>query len=477
LNREESHSSTASRLNLTRHVVLGMGLVVGLLMAFRGQASMDQYFGLVRGWMWYAEGWLPPFGLHMSADGYQPGSFVGVLTGLPLFAWESFHAVHLFVLLTHLLAYLLIDRTLRDVLATHERLLLAVFYWLNPWQLYFAGHLWNPNWLFLVGALHLWTASSQRDRGRFWMSLIHVLTVGLAFQIHSSFLILAFAWVFLWWRGYFRVQIWGAIAGASFVLFSLLPWFLVAVDHPDVLPMQGGFPGRGLVTVYPLVRGVIYWLRYPVLYFGRDLTSFDFTTSLGPAVDAVLTPFFTVITRILGPLTILFSLAANVWFLQRRRWAAFRRLPATASPREWLHGYVRWTLVATLLSFCLSPTTIMMWHALIVLHAAILPVVLWLGALWRTRWATRARVAVLIHAIVLVLIGLGMTFGTPMYRKGGRDGVGVVVSEPHPMLDRLGVSRHGTVRVDPDAGERSCLLDGAEGWTACTEGKDEKKRM
>jgi hypothetical protein len=375
------------------------------------------------------------------------------------------------------LAYLLIDHTLRDVLAPHERFLLAVFYWLNPWQLYFAGHLWNVNWLFLAGAVHLWTVRAQRVRGLFWISLVHVVNLGLAFQIHSSFMILVLASMLLWWRRYFRIQFWGAAVGAGLILLSLIPWLLTALEYPQVLPMQGGFPGRGLVTVYPVIRGIGYWLRYPMLYFAQDLVEFDFTPVLGPAVDRILAPTLALLTRLIAPLTILISLAANVWFFRRRRGSVFRGYAVDGSRREWLHGYVRWALIASVLAFCMSPTTIMMWQALVVLHAAILPVVLWLGALWRTRAGPRVRTAMIVHIAVLVGFGVTMAFVAPMYRVGGRDAAYVRVPEAHPMLDRLDVTRRSTVWIDPVGGEVSCLLQGAEGWAPCAAAKDSDLRM
>jgi hypothetical protein len=32
-----------------------------------------------------------------------------------------------------------------------ERLLFTIAFWLSPWQLYFAGHVWNANWLVPFG--------------------------------------------------------------------------------------------------------------------------------------------------------------------------------------------------------------------------------------------------------------------------------------------------------------------------------------
>ena len=160
----------------------------------------------------------------------------------------------------------LLDRTLRRDPEPEERVLFAVLYWLNPWRLYFSGFLWNPNYLFLFGAVHLWSCLGQRERPRFWLSFLHAAGMVLAFQIHASFLLLAVASALLWWRRYFKVH-WPAPSRApSLGGLTLVPWYLaVRADPTLVTSASKGFLGRGLLYVFPLLRGLVYWLRYSSL--------------------------------------------------------------------------------------------------------------------------------------------------------------------------------------------------------------------
>src|ERR1044072_176041 len=64
--------------------------------------------------------------------------------------WRDFRAPAVVVLAFHVLAFLVLDRSLCRVLSPGERVLLAVFYWLSPWRLYHSGFLWNPNYLLLL---------------------------------------------------------------------------------------------------------------------------------------------------------------------------------------------------------------------------------------------------------------------------------------------------------------------------------------
>jgi hypothetical protein len=62
----------------------------------------------------------------------------------------------------------------------------------------------------------------------------------------------------------------------------------------------------------------------------------------------------------------------------------------------------------------------MWWHNLIVLHAAVLPVVLWTMAIWRTRRAPVVRRGLAAYAALSVVLLLGMAFGGEQFMHGPR---------------------------------------------------------
>jgi hypothetical protein len=320
-----------------------------------------------------------------------------------------------------------------------------VLYWLNPWRLYHSAFVWNSNWEFLLGALHLWTVHRQRRVPSFWLSLLHVLTLGAFFQIHSAFVILVLASVLLWARGFFRPSWPGVALGAALSALALVPWVQTVVANPALIPGSRGFPLRGLVYVFPLLRGIGYWLRYPSLSMGGSMTSFDFASVLGNP-DRWLGPSLSTLATAVGAASALISLLAAIWFWRRnrRRW---RASPATASGRTWLHGYVVWTFAAAVISFALSPTTIMQWQGFSVLHAAVLPLVMWAGALLRSRRGELVRRLAKVHVIAAVALVVCMAFGSPMYRRAGREGVGVALRTDSPMYRELGILQHTAVTV------------------------------
>jgi hypothetical protein len=427
-------------------ILFALGLAISLLMVARSQVSGDQLNGLARGWLFTHGEWIQ-YGLTTSANGKAPGGLSAALSGVALLAWRDYRAPALLILLSHVLAYLLLDRTLGRVLGGRERLLFCVLYWLNPWRVYHSAFVWPANWLFLFGAVQLWAVYTQRRRSSFWVSLLHVLALGAFFQLHSSFFLLALAAVLLAVRGWFRPNWAGVAVGAGVSALALIPWVESVVANPALLPGSKGFPFRGLILVFPLVRGVLYWLRYASLSVGGDMTTFDFTPLLGGA-GGWLGRSVSVAAIAVGIASVAAPAMAAAWMWRRNR-PRWRRPQTAMSDRTWLHGYVVWTFAASVASFAVSPTTIMAWQSFSVLHVAVLPLLLWVVVLLRSRHReAMQRLARLWLGALLVLLVL-ITVAAPRYRRGGRDPVGIVVHEDHPMYHELGILDHCSVTVDP----------------------------
>ena len=469
-----------------RLVWIGFGaglLLMGLLVA-RSQVGGDQLNLLARGWLLVARRQMIWFGNPLSTGGKAPGGFTTLLVGLPLMLWRHHLAATAAVALSHVLAFLLLDRVLARILSAQERLLFVILYWLSPWQLYFATFLWNPNYLFLFGAVHLATAWRLRRGPRFGASLLHAAAVVLALQVHPSFLLLAAASVLLWWRGYLAPHAAGVAVGAALGALPLLPWAWEVLTHPVLLAeVHKGFPGRGLL--YSLPRGALYWLRYSSLSLAGRTGLFDFTEAFGAAADRRLTPFFRALTEGLGPATVVLPLIANVWLwrrhLRRRPGSPLRlttsagmaagsgagpaeappggpsgaaaeapsrrraglldrllpRLPKSAPERDWLRGYVVLTFLGAAAVFALSPTTMMYWQGLCLFHAAVLPLTMYGGLLLRTRHARHVLAGAALYVVVEVLLNLGIAFGTPDFRCRGLETVVFPLLGDSPMLHDL----------------------------------------
>lgn len=434
-------------------VVFVAGLAVSAAMVARSQVTVDQYNLLARGWRLAFQGELIHHGVWATGGGQHPGSFTSLVVGLPLLIWEHHRAPVLLILASHVLAYFLLAGTLRRILTADEQLLFAVLYWLSPWRLFFSGFLWNPNLLFICGALHLTTAYRLRENPRFWPSFSHVLVLGIAAQLHVSAVLLIASTAMLWWRRYLRLHLGAAAAAAAIVALSLGPWLLAMTEDPSRWPISTATLGHGFATAWPIVQGVMNWLRFAAVGLNRSMACLDFSGVGGPGLESL--GQLPVALRLLSVPSAALALWAN--------WRLWRRPSDTSAPSEdrdpgrcWLRGVVRWSLVGALLVFGLSPVGLTGHGLLSVIHLAVLPVVLALGSLTRVPRRKALLVGLGSYAAVMIILGVGMALGSTAYRCGGPHCETAQFTVPtlladHPMLDDLGIRRTCPPVVDdPD---------------------------
>ncbi len=188
-----------------------------------------------------------------------------------------------------------------------------------------------------------------------------MLLLGLSLQVHTSGFILCFLSVLLFASGRLKVSWTGFAVGVAACLASLVPWFLAVRENAALMPGGKGFVLRGLVYVFPLLRGILYWLKVSSLSFVARMYDLDFTPLLGATVGPLVSGLAKLIATVAGV-----SLILTLWL----QWRFFRnawrrslgRVRGTPGPRAWLRSYVMATGVAALICFALSPTTIMFWQ-------------------------------------------------------------------------------------------------------------------
>src|ERR1700694_3092722 len=108
--------AAAARTVRTLCALFALGVALAVLMVIRSQVGGDQLNLLARGWLLAARGQFIPYGNPMSTGGKAPGAMTTLLVALPLAVWRDHRAATALVVLCHLLAYLLLDRVLRQSL-------------------------------------------------------------------------------------------------------------------------------------------------------------------------------------------------------------------------------------------------------------------------------------------------------------------------------------------------------------------------
>ena len=436
-------------------IIVVVGLAVSTTMLARSQVAGDQLNLLSLGWLLSEEGEWTPYGNPTTCAGVTPGGASALVVGLPLMVWKHHRAPAVVIWLSHIAAFVMLDSWLKKILSREERLLFALLFWLNPWRIYHSVFLWNPNYLFFFGASHLSTAFGMRSRPRFWMSFAHVLSLGLVLQLEVVALPLAVTTILLSWRRFIRVHWGGAMAAALLIVASLVPWLVAVVENPELMAREKGFLGFGLVAVYPVYRGVMYWIRYSTLGLSEELFCLDYAYLIGSIWMERLRPLLNAFKVSIYAASVPLSVWAffRFWRGSGRWW---RRRWDSTSDRAWLTGVIRWTFLAAILVYCAAPSNIMRWHVLAVFHAAILPPVLVFGKLLaesQSAWVWRG---FRIYAAALCIVVVAVALGAPMIRCGGdRCGRNAVtmpaLQADHPLLDELGIRSTCPVEVgSPD---------------------------
>jgi hypothetical protein len=389
-------------------VLLLTGVFIQAWLSARSGIGGDQFVLFDLGLDYLEEGALSAVGKGMSGGGFIPGSLLQLLIGLPFSIWLDYRSPLVLVGLFHLAAGVLSLVVLRQAAGERAALIYLVLWWLSPWRLYHSGILWEPVYVILPAALHLWSCWSLRERAGVLASAVLAATLATTFQLHGSFLILVILTVILLVRRLIRIRWEGALIGAAAGSLTLLPTAAAFLEGrlPSPAPTDS-FLGYGLVTAVPLLRGFLYWFRLGSLDVGGRLTKVIFFDGewaaqepLGQAVRGGAG-----LVVVLALASILLAVAATWWYFRRGG-----RVEGKSGGWRWLRGYCLCAFAALMASCALSPVTIQSWHVLIALPAACLPVAMWIDDLWRPRQRWLLGVLVLFLLLRLpeiLLIGLG----------------------------------------------------------------------
>jgi hypothetical protein len=412
-------SSVATKVDQRLYwTVFLLGLVIGLLMAFNSQIGGDQHIMLSLGWqLTHDNVWLQ-YGMPTSAGGRSPGGFTSLLVALPLYVWNDYRAQSLFLLLTHAAAYLLLLHLLKPALSRIGQWLLLLLVWLAPWHLYFAAHIWNANYMFVFAVLHLASTQRMAKYREAWSTAAHAVLIALAMQVHTSAAVLAIFSILLFLRGHLKIHWGGFVIGMLLGIACYVPWLLAIHNDPTLTPGSKGFFMRGLIYVFPFIRGLMYWLKVSSLSVASRIMDLDFTPTLGAPINVWLTPVVVAIGT-LAHLSLIAPIWANWRFFRTARHLLRWQPHDPTTPRAWLRDYITLMFAAALISFAISPTTIMFWQAFIMLPCAALILIMKTEALLKTSKRHLAITSIKVWSCITVIMLVAQALAAPIYRCGG----------------------------------------------------------
>ncbi|OEC49371.1 3-deoxy-D-manno-octulosonic acid transferase [Aeromonas sp. ANP5] len=366
------------------------GLLLSWLFSDHQLLTGDQTQMLYKGYLGAYEGVWLSYGNAASAVGNVPGSLSAWLIGGPLLLWDSPYAPMVLLLAMRLVGFLLFDAVIRQVFDDRVRLLFLVLCWLNPWFQY-ESLLYNPSYLFLFSAMHCWSAWHMRERASFWHMIVHLLAIGMAMQLHYSWPLLAVMSTYLFWRRILKVSWSGVLVATLLIGASLIPYAMEVMSNSHITQnvdpeARQRYIGWGLVHVYPVLKSVLYWLRYGSWLFASKLvndTQFIWLAGHEYLQMAAVWLWRVVIYGV-GSATVLLAAKANwqLWCELKPRLLRSDRAPVDGE--SWLGLYALAAVLAVLVSAALSPIIFNYWHLMLIFPYALFPILLLL-----VRWSRR----------------------------------------------------------------------------------------
>lgn len=391
-----------------------LGVSIQLFLMFRSWIHGDQIILLKLGLGYAKTGELAPISKFAPGGAPIPGCLLQLLIGLPLRIWPDYRAPVALIGLFHVISALLLVSIILRQTGVRLTLVFLIVYWLSPWRLYHSGFVWEPSFLFLPAAIHFWSVWKLMDRANLGASAGLTAILVLTSQLHGSFLILVILTLLLYIRKSIRINAAGALLGVVIGAIPLIPTIMAITRGSlhNFLPTQS-FIGRGLVTVYPVLRGILYWFRLGSLDIGRRLRHVIFLDSnwIGDDPARRILQFAVIVLYALTVITIILSLAASWWFFRRKR-------PECDLKESWnrLHSYAFNCFLAVVISSAFSPVTIQGWHVVIALHAASIPLACWITEKW-TKWRRLMQWAIVIFLLLRVPEIIVIGYGNDSFRK------------------------------------------------------------
>ncbi|MFM5338776.1 3-deoxy-D-manno-octulosonic acid transferase [Aeromonas enteropelogenes] len=366
---------------------------------------------LYKGYLGAYEGVWLSYGNAASAVGNVPGSLSAWLIGGPLLLWDSPYAPVLLLLAMRLVGFLLFDAVIRQVFGDRVRLLFLVLCWLNPWFQY-ESLLYNPSYLFLFSAMHCWSAWHMRERASFWHMIVHLLAIGMAMQLHYSWPLLAVMSTYLFWRRILKVS-WSGVAVAALLIgASLIPYAIEVMSNSQITQnvdpeARQRYIGWGLVHVYPVLKSVLYWLRYGSWLFASKLvndTQFIWLAGYEYLQLAAVWLWRLVIYGV-GSATVLLAAKANWQLWKRLKPRLMRSDRAPVDGESWLGLYAVAAVLAVLVSAALSPIIFNYWHLMLIFPYALFPMLLLLVE-WSRRYPRWVGKGLLVATLFCTVVNL-----------------------------------------------------------------------
>ena len=342
------------------------------------------------------EGTLPAWSKRSSGGGFIPGGLLPFLIGAPLIVVPDYKSASFVLILADLLAVLLLVHVMVSARGWRFAAIFLSIFWLSPWRLFHSGFLWEPAFLFLPAAAHLWASWRQRESASLGSSFVLGWVLSSVIQLHLSGFILWLGTAFLYASRSLRIRVVGLLAGLGVGGLTLIP-LIGSLIQGDPLRLPSTDDSAEIYWVEAplrILRAAIYWLRLGSGDLGRRLTE---SSSRFFEMESMTDFVF-----LASALTAIVACVANFSVWRQSGQSHF------SSDQRFLARYSGFMLTSMLVAAMLSPVSPQGWHLLIVLVAACVPIAIWIDSprLPRSSWVrTLIIVFVFLRIPIILLVG------------------------------------------------------------------------
>lgn len=349
--------------------------------------SYDQTQMLLKGYYAAFTGTYLPFGNEASTMGNLPGMLSSWVIGFPLTMYMHPYAPAVFQTIVRMVGILIFANAISQLFSRRIVLLGTFIFALSPWTLY-QTMLYNPAYLTFCAPLVLNCLIRLRNErhehrmrdsgaGRFFASAILVIAIGMVVQLHFSWPVLVAGAGILWLRRDIKVSYTGILAGAALVGFSLWPYIQEVMNNPNLLNNPESYSkdryiGYGLVHVYPILKGLLYWLRF---------ASFSITQkAIVPEIEdeysllvVILCWVWIILSQFAAVITVIVAAYSNLFALSGVK------AGANADKVRFVRGLTISYILAVIIASAASPVVLNFWQIAVVMPFAMIPLLAWIS--------------------------------------------------------------------------------------------------
>lgn len=371
-------------LNLKDYLLLLIILIIFVAMSlvyeFNQNFSYDQIQMLLKGFHASFNNEYLPFGNEASSMGNVPGMLSSWLVGFPLEFYIGLESIIAFQLFFRVLAILIFANALSLLFSRSVVMLGTFLFALGPWYLYHTM-IYNPAFIHFGSAITLNCLIRLRydknhkgfSLGRVFSSIFLVLSVGFILQLHYSWTVMAAICGIMWLRRDIKISYLGVLIGLAIFALSMVPYVQEVMVNKSLLTnpeayAQDRYLGYGLTHVYPIFKGILYWLRFGSLLITNKAI---FPSPYGEELSTMWTALsylWVGVAYLIGIATVLFSAYSNYFAIYRFR------LGNSSVKFQFIRGLTISSILAVVIASAASPVTLNFWQISVVLPLALIPV-------------------------------------------------------------------------------------------------------